>query len=97
MVDTFIIQTVGNYSENNWTNPRTGEIKVIKSLPLVLSNGNDSFIVEANDDKAEAIKALSLKADDLVIASLSFTASRTEKDGIVRYFQRVRLEHLVKK
>lgn len=95
MVEKMIINAVGNYIENDWQNPRTGEKKKIKSFPLVLQNGSDVFAAEAQDEAAEVLKGMPLKQDQHVLVSLSFSASRTEKDGVVRYFQRVRIENLV--
>ena len=90
-----LINVVGGYSENNWTNPRTGETKNIKSFGLVLQCGNNSFVAEASDEMAEKLKAMNLRPDMQVLVSLSFNATRQEKDGSVRYFQRVRIEKLV--
>lgn len=95
MVDLMLISTVGGYSQNEWTNPRTGERKIIKSFGLVLQQGNNSYVAEANDEVAERLKNMNLQPDTRVIASLSFSAQRNEKDGAVRYFQRVRIENIV--
>lgn len=95
MVEKFIINAVGGYTENDWQNPRTGEKKLIKSFGLVLQSGNNSFVAEASDETAEKLKGMNLKPDSQVLASLSFVASRQEKDGNVRYYQRVRIEKLV--
>ena len=95
MVEKMIINAVGSYIENDWQNPRTGEKKKIKSFGLVLQNGSDVFSAEAQDEAAETLASMSLKQDQHVLVSLSFSASRSEKDGVVRYFQRVRIENLV--
>lgn len=95
MVDLMLITAVSGYSENMWTNPRTGEKKNIKSFGLVLQQGNNSFVAEANDEVAERLKGMNLQADQRVIASLSFSAQRKETDNSVRYFQRVRIENVV--
>lgn len=96
MVEKMLINVVGNYIENNWQNPRTGETKVIKSFGLILQCGNNTFSAEAQDDVAVALKGMDLKPDTPVLASLSFQAQRSEKDGSVRYYQRVRIEKIVK-
>lgn len=95
MVEKMIVNAVGNYVENDWQNPRTGEKKKIKSFGLVLQSGSDVFATEAQDEMAETLRDMNIKQDSHVLASLSFSASRTEKDGVVRYFQRVRIEKLV--
>lgn len=95
MVEKMLINVVGNYIENDWQNPRTGERKVLKSFSLVLQNGNDTFNAEASDDVAVAMKDMNLKADMPVMVSLSFQAQRSEKEGVVRYFQKVRIEKIV--
>lgn len=95
MVEKMIINAVGGFIENDWQNPRTGEKKKIKSFALVLQSGSNIFAAEAQDEVAESLKTMPLKQDQHVLASLSFSASRNEKDGVVRYFQRVRIERLV--
>lgn len=95
MVREMLINVVGNYTENDWQNPRTGEKKTIKSLPLVLQSGNNTFMAEAQDDVAKTLKDMNLQAGQAVIVSLSFQAQRSEKDNNVRYFQRVRIEKLI--
>lgn len=95
MVEKMLINVVGNYIENDWQNPRTGEKKLIKSFGLILQNGNNTFSAEAQDDVAVAMKAMNLKADMPVLVSLSFQAQRSEKDNVVRYYQRVRIEKIV--
>lgn len=95
MVEKMLINVVGNYIENDWQNPRTGEKKLIKSFGLILQNGNNTFNAEAQDDVAVAMKAMNLKADMPVLVSLSFQAQRSEKDNVVRYYQRVRIEKIV--
>lgn len=95
MVERMLINVVGNYIENEWQNPRTGERKTIKSFGLILQNGNDTFNAEAQDDVAVAMKDMNLKANMPVMVSLSFQAQRSEKDNIVRYYQRVRIEKIV--
>ena len=95
MVDKMIIKAVGGYTENSWTNPRTGETKQIKSFGLVLQNVNNSFVAEASDEMAVKMKSMDIKPDTSALVSLSFVATSNEKDGAVRYFQRVRIEHIV--
>lgn len=95
MVEKMIVNAVGGYTENDWTNPRTGERKTIKAFGLVLQNGNDVFAAEANDETADRLSKMNIKQDMHVLASLSFSASRNEKDGIIRYYQRVRIENLI--
>ena len=90
-----IVNVVGGYTENDWTNPRTGERKLIKSFGLVLQVGNNQFAAEASDETAEKLKAMDLKPDTRVLVALSFQVSRNERDGKVMYFQRVRVEKLV--
>lgn len=94
-VENAIINVVGGYTENDWTNPRTGERKQIKSFGLVLQVGNNQFVAEASDEMAEKMRSMELKPDTKVLVALSFQATRNEKDGGVRYFQRVRIEKLV--
>lgn len=96
MVEKMLISVVGNYIENDWQNPRTGERKLLKSFSLVLQNGNDTFSAEALDDVAVAMKDMKLKPDMPVMVSLSFQAQRSEKENVVRYFQRIRIEKIVK-
>ena len=93
--ETAIVNVVGGYSENDWTNPRTGERKQIKSFGLVLQVGNNQFAAEASDEMAEKLKAMNVMPDSRVLVALSFQVSRSEKDGKVMYFQRVRIEKLV--
>ena len=93
--DKAIINVVGGYTENDWTNPRTGERKQIKSFGLVLQIGNNQFVAEASDEMAEKLRSMDLKPDSHVLVALSFQATRNEKEGSVRYFQRVRVEKLV--
>ena len=94
-VENAIINVVGGYSENDWTNPRTGERKQIKAFGLVLQVGNNQFVAEASDEMAEGMRSMDLKPNMKVLVSLSFQATRNEKDGSIRYFQRVRIEKLV--
>ena len=35
MIEKMIVKVVGNYSENDWQNNRTGEKKLIKSIQVV--------------------------------------------------------------
>lgn len=89
MVEKMLVKAVGNYSETEWQNPRTGEKKVIKSIQVVLKNGREGFVAEANDDLAQKISGMNLKVDTPVVVSLSFDYQETTKDNVVRYFQRV--------
>lgn len=91
MVEKMLVKVVGNYSENEWQNPRTGEKKVIKSIQVVLKNGREGFVAEASDDLAQKIAAMNLKVDTPVSVNLSFEYQETTKDNVVRYFQRVRV------
>lgn len=91
MIEKMIVKVVGNYSENEWQNPRTGEKKVIKSIQVVLKNGREGFVAEASDDLAKSIADMKLKVDTPVIVNLSFDYQETTKDNVVRYFQRVRI------
>ena len=86
-----IVKVVGNYSETEWTNPRTGEKKPIKSIQVVLKNGREGFVAEANDDLAKQIDGMKLKVDTPVMVNLSFDYQDVTKDNVVRYFQRVRI------
>ena len=95
MVEKMIINVVGNYVENEWQNPRTGEKKLIKSIGLILQCGNNTFSAEAQDETAVVIRDMNLKPDMHVLASLSFSAQRSEKSEVVRYFQKVRIEKIV--
>lgn len=95
MVEKMIIKQVGGYTENEWTNPRTGERKTIKSYGLVLENGNNSFVAEASDDVAVRLSSMAIKPDIPVLASLSFVASKSEKENSVRYYQRVRIDSII--
>ena len=95
MVEKMIVKVVGNYSENDWQNNRTGEKKLIKSVSLVLQNGKESFSCEANDDLAQRVRDMNLKVDTPVLASLYFEAGSATKDNVVRYFQRVRVENII--
>ena len=63
MIEKMIVKVVGNYSENEWQNPRTGEKKVIKSIQVVLKNGREGFVAEASDDLAKSIADMKLKVD----------------------------------
>ena len=91
MIEKMIVKVVGNYSENEWQNPRTGEKKIIKSIQDVLKNGREGFVAEASDDLAKSIADMKLKVDTPVIVNLSFDYQETTKDNVVRYFQRVRI------
>lgn len=91
MIEKMIVKVVGNYSENEWQNPRTGEKKLIKSIQVVLKNGREGFVAEANDDLAKSIADMKLKVDTPVMVNLSFDYQETTKDNVVRYFQRVRI------
>lgn len=91
MIEKMIVKVVGNYSENEWQNPRTGEKKVIKSIQVVLKNGREGFVAEASDDLAKSIADMKLKVDTPVMVNLSFDYQETTKDNMVRYFQRVRI------
>jgi hypothetical protein len=95
MIEKMIVKVVGNYSENEWTNPRTGEKKQIKSIQVVLKNGREGFVAEANDDLAKQIDGMKLKVDTPVLVNLSFDYQEVTKDNVVRYFQRVRIEDFV--
>ena len=91
MIEKMIVKVVGNYSENEWQNPRTSEKKVIKSIQVVLKNGREGFVAEASDDLAKSIADMNLKVDTPVMVNLSFDYQETTKDNVVRYFQRVRI------
>ena len=91
MVEKMLVKSVGNYTETEWQNPRTGEKKQIKSIQVVLKNGREGFVAEANDDLAQKIAGMSLKVDTPVAVGLSFDYQETTKDNVVRYFQRVRV------
>lgn len=91
MVEKMLVKAVGNYSETEWQNPRTGEKKTIKSIQVVLKNGREGFVAEASDDLAQKIAGMNLKVDTPVAVGLSFDYQETTKDNVVRYFQRVRV------
>lgn len=91
MIEKMIVKVVGNYSETEWTNPRTGETKPIKSIQVVLKNGREGFVAEANDDLAKQIDGMKLKVDTPVMVNLSFDYQDVTKDNVTRYFQRVRI------
>ena len=95
MIEKMIVKVVGNYSENEWQNPRTGEKKVIKSIQVVLKSGREGFVAEANDDLAKSIADMKLKVDTPVMVNLSFDYQETTKDNMVGYFQRVRVIDLI--
>lgn len=95
MVEKMLVKAVGNYTETEWQNPRTGEKRQIKSIQVVLKNGREGFVAEANDDLAQKISAMNLKVDTPVAVSLSFDYQETTKDNVVRYFQRVRIIDLI--
>lgn len=95
MIEKMIVKAVGNYSENEWQNPRTGEKKVIKSIQVVLKNGREGFVAEANDDLAQKIAGMNIKVDTPVAVGLSFDYQETVKDNVVRYFQRVRVDYFI--
>ena len=95
MVEKMFVKSVGNYTETDWQNPRTGEHKLIKSITLVLQNGREGYVAEANDNLASRIRDMNLKVDTPVAVSLSFEAGQSTKDNVVRYFQRVRIENLI--
>ena len=95
MVEKMIVKVVGNYSETEWQNPRTGEKKQIKSIQVVLKNGREGVVAEANDDLAKKIADMKLKVDTPVLVNLSFDSQETTKDNAVRYFQRVRVIDLI--
>lgn len=91
MVEKMIVKVVGNYSESEWQNPRTGEKKQIKSIQVVLKNGREGYVAEANDDLAKKIADMKLKVDTPVLVNLSFDYQENTKDNVTRYFQRVRV------
>ena len=95
MVEKMLVKAVGNYSETEWQNPRTGEKKVIKSIQVVLKFGREGFVAEANDDLAKKIAAMNLKVDTPVAVNLFFDYQEITKDNVVRYFQRVRIESFI--
>jgi len=95
MVEKMLVKSVGNYTETEWQNPRTGEKRQIKSIQVVLKNGREGFVAEANDDLAQKIAGMNLKVDTPVAVSLSFDYQETTKDNVVRYFQRVRIIDLI--
>lgn len=91
MVQTMIVKVVGNYSENEWQNPRTGEKKMIRSIQVVLKNGREGYVAEASDDLAKAIRDMNVNVDTPVLVNLSCDYQEVVKDNVVRYFQRVRI------
>ena len=95
MVEKMIVKVVGNYSENDWQNNRTGEKKLIKSIQVVLKNGREGYGAEASGELAEKIRDMKLKVDTPVMVNLSFDYQESTKDNAVRYFQRVRIEDFV--
>ena len=95
MVEKMIVKVVGNYSENDWQNNRTGEKKLIKSIQVVLKNGREGYVAEASGELAEKIRDMKLKVDTPVMVNLSFDYQEATKDNAVRYFQRVRIEDFV--
>ena len=95
MVEKMIVKVVGNYSENDWQNNRTGEKKLIKSIQVVLKNGREGYVAEASGELAEKIRDMKLKVDTPVMVNLSFDYQEVTKDNAVRYFQRVRIEDLI--
>jgi hypothetical protein len=95
MVEKMIVKVVGNYSENDWQNNRTGEKKLIKSIQVVLKNGREGYVAEASGELAEKIRDMKLKVDTPVLVNLSFDYQESTKDNAVRYFQRVRIEDFV--
>lgn len=95
MIEKMIVKVVGNYSENDWQNNRTGEKKLIKSIQVVLKNGREGYVAEASGELAEKIRDMKLKVDTPVLVNLSFDYQEVTKDNVVRYFQRVRIEVFV--
>jgi hypothetical protein len=95
MIEKMIVKVVGNYSENDWQNNRTGEKKLIKSIQVVLKNGREGVVAEASGELAEKIRDMKLKVDTPVMVNLSFDYQESTKDNVVRYFQRVRIEDLI--
>jgi hypothetical protein len=95
MIEKMIVKVVGNYSENDWQNNRTGEKKLIKSIQVVLKNGREGVVAEASGELAEKIRDMKLKVDTPVLVNLSFDYQEVTKDNVVRYFQRVRIEDLI--
>lgn len=95
MVEKVFVKVAGQYSENEWTNPRTGETKLIRSIQLVMKNGRESFVAEANDDLAKTIGDMNLKPDTPALVNLSFETQESVKDNVTRYFQRVRIVDFV--
>lgn len=95
MIEKMIVKVVGNYSENDWQNNRTGEKKLIKSIQVVLKNGREGYVAEASGELAEKIRDMKLKVDTPVMVNLSFDYQEVTKDNVVRYFQRVRIEDFV--
>ena len=95
MVEKMYVKVVGNYTETDWQNPRTGEKKLIKSIQVVLKNGREGVVAEASGELAEKIRDMKLKVDTPVMVNLSFDYQESTKDNAVRYFQRVRVENII--
>ena len=95
MVEKMYVKVVGNYTETDWQNNRTGEKKLIKSIQVVLKNGREGYVAEASGELAEKIRDMKLKVDTPVMVNLSFDYQESTKDNVVRYFQRVRIEDFV--
>lgn len=95
MVDKMLIKEVLGFEQRDWTNPRTGEKKVIKTFTLVLTNGSDSVLAEGNDEVADRMSRMPIKPETMACVSLSFHANKMERDGASRWFQRVRIENIV--
>lgn len=95
MVDKMLVKEVLGYTQREWTNPRTGEKKNIRSFSLVLSNGSGSLLAEGNDELAERMTQMEIQPEAVCAVILSFHVNVMEREGEKRYFQRVRIEEFV--
>jgi len=90
------VKNQGTLQERDWTNERTGEKKVIKSLTLEVTDGIDTFLVEANDAQAEALAKSPLKTDALYgLRCRMVVNEKTTENGQKRRFTNIKVINIV--
>ena len=78
--------------------------KVLASIEVTVNDGSDTAVFELNDDNARAfannLATGAIDGNQPVIVNFNFKANRSEKDGSVRYFNKLRansIQNLCKK
>ena len=90
------IKSQGTLQERDWTNERTGEKKVIKSLTLEVTDGIDTFLVDASDTLAEALAKSPLRTDVLYGLRCRMVVNETMREsGEKRRFTNIKIINIV--